>query len=57
MGLGTFKKATIRTNYPKLINTKKSLLIEEDANKTLNPAKIVEKEYLNRYNRIEQLDK
>ena len=43
IGLATFKKGTIRTNYPKLINTKKTVLIEEDMNKTLNPAKIAEK--------------
>ena len=40
LGQATFKKATIRTNYPKLINTKKTVLVEEDINKTLNPAKI-----------------
>lgn len=39
------------------MSAKRTIVPEEDATKTLNPAKIAEREYQNRFNRIQELDK
>jgi hypothetical protein len=51
----SMKRAHIRTSYPKLMNAKRTIV--EDESKTMNPAKIAEREYLNRFTRIQELDK
>ena len=35
------------------MSAKRTLIPEEDATKTLNPTKIAEREYLNKYNRVQ----
>jgi len=51
----TMKKTHIRTGFPKLMSAKRTLMEEES--KPLNPAKVAEREYLSRFNRIQELDK
>lgn len=51
----SMKKTHIRTSYPKLMSAKRTMIEEE--NKTINPAKIEQREYLNRFTRVQDLDK
>jgi hypothetical protein len=51
------RKTNIRTGYSKLISAKKTIIPDEEGAKTMNPAKIAEREYLNRFTRIQDLDK
>ena len=49
------KRTHIRTSYPKLMSAKQTMIEEES--KVLNPAKIAERDYLNRFSRVQDLDK
>ena len=50
------RKTNIRTGYSKLMSAKRGL-VGQDNIKTMNPAKIAERDYLNRFSKIQQLDK
>lgn len=56
LGTATLRKTQIRTSYPKLMSAKRTL-VEEDETKDLDPAKIAEREYLNRFGIVHDLDK
>jgi hypothetical protein len=49
-------RKNIRTSYPKL-TTAKNTMGEDELGKTLNPAKIAEREYINRFTIVHDLDK
>lgn len=57
IGTNTMRKANLlRTSYPKLMSVKRTIVQEENT-KTMNPEKIIEREFLSRFSRIQDLDK
>ena len=57
LGVVSMRKSHIRTSYPKLFQTKKTIVGEEEPAKTMNPAQVAEREYLNHFNRVQEMDK
>ena len=49
------KKTHIRSNFPRMMSAKRTIV--EQQPKTVNPAKIAERDYQNRFSRIHDLDK
>jgi hypothetical protein len=49
-------RKNIRTTYPKIV-TAKNTMVEDDLGKTLNAAKISEREYINRFGIVRDMDK